>query len=539
MNTTAETRCHFLAGHKKMRSILSAAQMKARDTWTIEQLGVPSAVLMERAALAAADEVCRLLHEKDSQGRPRVLIAAGTGNNGGDGFACARILSLRGIDARLLPVGNPKRRTAETRRQAEICERLHIRTYDNDKLPELAQFDLLVDAIFGIGLCRDITGPCAELIEAMNASGKPIVAIDIPSGITAGTGAVCGCAVRAVSTVTMQAEKPGQLLYPGAVYTGKLITADIGVALTLPENCGSKYQDEADSGPKILSFEPADVRRLLPPRDPSGNKGSFGKVFLAAGSPGMAGAAFLSASAVLRLGAGMVRILTPEENRPVLQQLLPEAVLAVYRDRDEAMQKIEEGLAWCSAAAVGPGLGTGETARRIVERFLADRRELPLVIDADGLNLLAAKGADCAGLLSARAGGVFVTPHIVEMSRLTGLSPVEIKADLIGAARAFADASGAVCILKDARSVVAEPGGPIYINTSGNDGMATAGSGDVLTGILASLLAQGAEKTTAGGLAAYIHGLAGDAAAKSCGKAYMKASDIISGLRAVMEVEHI
>ena len=252
-----------------MKEILTDAQMKACDSYTIEQIGVPSAVLMERAAYAVSEEVIRFA---DKAGRPKITVICGSGNNGGDGYACARILSLKGYEAEIFEAGNLKHMTEETARQRGICQKLSIPFQDGD-MPDLKYTGVIVDALFGIGLARDVSGRYADIINAVNDSGAPVIAVDIASGISANTGKVCGCAVKADATVTMQRIKPGHILYPGTLYSGKLICADIGVVVP-----------ETGSGTQAYSLERDDLPRMLPKRDPSGNKGTFGKVLIVAGS---------------------------------------------------------------------------------------------------------------------------------------------------------------------------------------------------------------------------------------------------------------
>lgn len=505
-----------------MLQILTDDRMKACDAFTIEQIGVPSAVLMERAALAVSMEVQSFLKTECSGllrgSSPRILVVCGSGNNGGDGYACARILKLWGMDAVVLEAGNPEHMTEETRRQRRICMNVGVEFANPDQVG-FSDFHLIVDALFGIGLSKNVTGKYEALIQEINESKVPVISVDIPSGISAGTGAVCGTAVKAAVTVTMQCRKPGHLFYPGAFYTGKLVCADIGVIV--PE--------EGWDG-RMLAFEKNDLKDFIPGRDPSGNKGTFGKVLLVAGSFGMSGAAYLAAKAALRTGAGMVKILTDEANRVILQQLLPEALLSVYRSTEDAVHVLREALSWCDVCAAGPGLSVSETSYRLVRELLMGDGRIPLVLDADAINVL--KG-DTAILKQFR-GTAFITPHIVEMARLTGESREMIGKDPLRAAVQFTRDTGVSCILKDARTVTACTDGRVFINLSGNDGMAAAGSGDVLTGILAALIGRGAGMETAGALASYVHGLAGDAAAERLGRSFMTASDIIDGLRCVL-----
>ncbi len=551
-----------------MDRILRAEEMRAWDRFTMEEIGVPSAVLMERAALSAAELVIRHLNGSGTARGRKALIFAGPGNNGGDGFACARILFLRGFMAEVIETGNIGSMTEETRRQRDICLALGIRvrhflSMEREELVrEVLDAGILVDAILGTGLKRPVTGELKDLLDLMGR-GAGVAAIDIPSGISADTGEVLGSAVKADFTVTMQRAKPGLLLYPGAAYAGEVHVAEIGVV----EPDGSRTGISGPAGPgsgghgfggpdsgisgsvrpgPIYSLDADDLKVLLPARDPSGNKGTFGKVLVIAGTKGMAGASVLAAMAALRTGCGMVKVLTTEDNRLILQSTLPEAMVSTYitgRD-EEALAALYDGLTWCDAVLMGPGIGRGGTQRALLRELLA-RSAKTVVLDADALNLI----SEDRTLLKERAslpdrsdasekeGGypaVYITPHVGEMSRLTGLPISQIKGDLLGTAGRFAAEYRVNCILKDARSVSAAPDGTLYINTSGNSGMATAGSGDVLGGILASLLAQGIRPDMAAPAAALMHGLAGDAARKRSGERFMCAGDIVRALGDVL-----
>lgn len=496
-----------------MYQALMAAQMKECDTYMIEDIGIPSAVLMERASLAVAEDVLSYAdHKEIPAGKLRVLSVCGSGNNGGDGVAAARILYLKGITASLYLAGNPDHQSAEMTRQLEIASKIGIKAL---KSPDFSSYDVIIDAIFGIGLNREVGGSYRKLIEKINRSGSYIISVDIPSGISADSGRVLGIAVRADRTVTMQAVKRGLLLYPGASYAGLTVRADIGI-MTHDFPTAAYVPEEKD-----LS--------LLPQRDCSGNKGTFGKILVIAGSKNMSGASYFTSLAALRMGVGMVRILTPEENRCILQQMLPEAMLTTYSSETEAVSKIDGLLTWADVIACGPGLTTSVLAKNIVKTVLL-KSALPLVLDADGLNCLAGN----PDLLKGYRGTLIITPHIGEMSRLCGAQTERLKEDPTGYAKTFAHEYQLTCVLKDARTVTATPDGKVYINIYGNDGMATAGSGDVLTGIAAACLARGADPAKAGALAVLIHALAGDAAMKVKGRSGLLAQDLTDGIQQVL-----
>ncbi len=498
-----------------MLHVVSANEMRAMDANTIKNLKVPSAVLMERAALGIAEEV--LAAYKEHPGR--ILIVCGTGNNGGDGAALARILFIRGLAPEIYIVGNEARFSADMKAQMESCRILGITEVTD---PDMSAYAIIIDAMFGTGLAREVAGSPRVVIEKINDSKAFVVAADIPSGISADTGAVCGCAVKADVTVTMECAKIGQLLYPGALYTGRLVIAEIGIYDDVKLRESLPYT--------VFALTDSDIKTLLPVRDPAGNKGTFGKVLVIAGSKGMCGAALLAAEAALRSGAGMVKILTDEANRTIVQTALPEALLDTYKKKTDLPELIEKNLAWADAVAAGPGLGVSKRTGLIMETLL-EKCVLPLVIDADGLNVLG-KNPE---MLKKHEGSLFVTPHMGEMARLTGRTIADLKADPVAEALHFAKESGAQVLLKDARTVIADENGCIFINASGNAGMATAGSGDVLTGILAGLLSQGTDPKYAGALAAFIHGRAGDKAKELMGERSMAASDIIGSLHVILK----
>jgi NAD(P)H-hydrate epimerase len=499
-----------------MKTILSAQRMKECDTHMIRDIGVPSMVLMERAALCIADEAMKApvfsVRRKEDI---RVLSVCGSGNNGGDGAAAARILTLRGIHTDLYLLGNPEHRTPEMKMQLETDSRLCIRTV---RKPVWKNYDILIDALFGIGLNGSPKGESAAAVGQMAESGAFVISADIPSGISADDGAVLGCAVRADVTVTMQFMKRGLLLYPGAEYAGKIVTADIGI-MPVPRKGDMLAPDAEDL--KILSR-----------RNPAGNKATFGKVLVVAGRRNMAGAAFFAAMAAMRTGAGMVKVLTAEENRKIIQTKIPEAMLETYGNTPapencaEALAGLKKSLRWADAVACGPGIGTDAIAKAMTEEILKSS-SLPLVLDADALNCLEGD----LSLLKKYRGKCIVTPHPGEMSRLIGESTQDVIRDRLATALSFAKQTKTCCVLKDARTFTAGPDGTVYLNTTGNDGMATAGSGDVLTGITAAVLARGTEFVRAAALAVCLHGRAGDIAAEKKGKPGLMASDIIDGIR--------
>lgn len=500
-----------------MQSVLTANGMRVCDQYTIDKIGVPPEVLMERAACAIADKILAHISRtgKDPE-KTRVLAVCGPGNNGGDGIACARILFLKGLPADIVLVGKREKFSREMQLQIRIAENLKIPVLET---ADMRNYDCLIDAVFGIGLSRDIQPSSAayHAIRQMNESGAFIVSTDIPSGISADTGKVLGIAVRADVTVTMQYLKFGHVLYPGAEYTGCLEVADIGI-VPCPD-------DGEKSGRKALCLEKADLS-FIPKRPRDGHKGTFGRVLVVAGSGNMAGAAVFACRAAFRTGCGMVRLLTPEANRVIVQTALPEALLSTYRDAGEALSELKKALLWADVIACGPGLGQNDIAESLVKEILMTQ-EKPLVLDADGLNVL--KGH--TEWLKNYRGHLIITPHSGEMSRLMGLSAGAPGDSPVEAACRLSHENGISCLLKGAATIIAEPDGRIFINRSGSSGMATAGSGDVLTGIAAGLMALKCPANLTAALAAYIHGCAGEKAAEKTGEAGVMASDIIENIR--------
>lgn len=503
-----------------MEYIVSPEEMKQSDTNTIEYYGIPSAVLMERAALQIAAYI------KEQWGKAaEILVVAGTGNNGGDGLAAGRILALLGFKVTFVLVGEIAACSEETKRQLQICNNYHYKIMG--KIPS-GEYDIIVDAIFGIGLNRIIEGKYYEVIERINRFSCVKLAVDIPSGIHAGNGRILGICVEADVTITFGFKKIGQLLYPGAKYCGRLLCRDIGITM----------ESFVGESPLIYSYQAEDIKQL-PKRNPAGNKGSFGKILLVAGSINMSGACALSGLSAYRAGAGLVRIFTPQGNREIIQKMLPEAILTTYEKERLETKVLKEAMMWADCIAVGPGLGTSETAGKILQVILEEIKK-PLIIDADGLNLLAEDDNLMRSIkekTSLEKQNIIMTPHLGEFSRLSKRPIEELEQDKIASAMAFAEEYGVNLVCKDARTICCAGGNcaaKVYLNQSGNDGMATAGSGDVLTGIIAGLLSQGMDGHEAAVLGVYIHGLAGDRALITSNRYSLLASDIIEQLKYVM-----
>lgn len=494
-----------------MKYLVTSQEMKRYDSNTIERIGIPGMVLMERAALAAFEQIQQYFGQNENA-RKTVLILVGTGNNGGDGLALARLLAQDGYEVCVECAGDEAKASQQWKSQLDIlknslCETVAGITGRNVQDKE---YTVWVDALFGIGLTREITGKYAEAVERFNAGRGLKVALDIPSGLDADSGKIWGCAVRADVTVTFGFCKRGLVLYPGCEYAGKVITAPIGIA----------EQSFFGELPGMFCLDEP-LNRVLPLRKPEGNKGTFGKVLLIAGSINMAGAAILAAKAAYRAGAGMVKVITPAENRIILQETVPEALLGTE-------ENLEESLQWADVAAVGPGMGMDEKALACLKKVIWDSK-IPLLIDADGLNLLAEEW-ELQAMLAAQERELILTPHMGEFARLTGKTVAELKErpDFYG--RELAARLGAVVAVKDARTFVCAQHKAVCVNIVGNSGMATAGSGDVLAGIAAGLLAQGMSAYEAACVGVYVHALAGDRAAKENGEHGLMAGDILNGI---------
>lgn len=500
-----------------MRYITDETEMKLIDKYTIEEIGIPSMVLMERAALAVAEEVSQRMSAL------RVLCVCGCGNNGGDGLAAARILSGMGSRVELYILGDQDKAGGEWKLQKKITDSLGISVVNS---PRFEEYTVIIDALFGIGLSRPLEGIYREFAEAVNASGIPVAAVDIPSGIDASGGRVLGAAVRAAVTISFGCEKLGCILYPGAEYAGRVILRDIG------------FPSQAVNWvcPKFFTYGTEDLRRL-PGRVPYSNKGTYGKVLMVTGQKDMAGAAWLSGEAAYRMGTGLVRLLAPEANRQILQSLLPEAVLTVY-EGEEDEKALLEAFNWADVIGAGSGLGMGKRGISIMRKlseYASLHPEKPVVLDADGINVLSLYPE----LIGGFQGHTVITPHLGEMAGFLKKEIAWLQNNLAAAANSAAKEHSLICVLKDARTVVCgkEAGG--YVNTTGNSGMAVGGSGDVLAGIICGCLSMGLSLKEAACMGVYLHGLAGDRMKAEMGERPMLARDLLTGLKEVLkEIEH-
>lgn len=507
--------------------VLTAAAMQELDRRTIADAGIPGAVLMENAGRGVADTVVQRYPELFPG---PVLILCGRGNNGGDGFVIARHLHTAGWSVQLILLAERGALSGDAgimlgmfeQSGGVVSEAADVTTLA-DALAEAAGCRLCIDALLGTGFARSPEGVLAAAIDWLNRQPVPVVAVDLPSGVDASTGGIPGVAVQAALTVTFAFPKVGLVSYPGAGYAGEVVTVPIGIPAAV----------SASAADDLLLVDAGEARSLLPPRPADGHKGTFGHLLVMAGSLGKSGAAVMAAEAGLRAGAGLVTLACPAGMQQVAAAHLIEVMTAPLAEVDGvvSLQAMEELLALSvgkQAVAIGPGLGTTGEAGALVRRFLKETA-LPVVVDADGLNAL---DGHHEVLAQRRNRLTVLTPHPGEMARLSGRSVTEIQNDRIGAAREFATAHGVVLVLKGARTVTAFPDGRVRINGSGHAGMASGGMGDVLTGLLGGLLAQGMEAGAAAALGVYLHGLAGDRLRQHYGDAGLLATDLLRELPA-------
>ena len=484
-------------------------QMRRADLYTIEEIGVPSMVLMERAAL----EVVRCMEEEQLNFR-KVLVICGSGNNGGDGYAIARLLHSKGHDVTIFFAGNSQKRSEENAQQAKIAAHYEIPVITNLGTEE---YSVIIDALFGTGLKREVTGHYREVLCSVNQMAGKKVAVDLPSGIHDTTGARMGIAFCADLTVAIAFPKRGLFLQEGNVCAGKILTGDIGIS-----------SETFSEGTVTFGYEKQDLFLGFPKRKKNSHKGSYGKVLMIAGSKGMSGAAYLSAKAAYAVGAGLVQIYTHEENRVILQQLLPEAIITTYDTFDS--EQLEKLIQWADLIGIGCGLGKSDTAERVMQ-YTLKRALVPCVVDADGINILS-KHMEWIEETNAL---IVLTPHMKEMSRMLQCSVKELIEQRMEKLHAFVERYKVVCVLKDARTLVAKEHQNTYLNLSGNAAMAKAGSGDVLAGVIVGILAQQCEPYTSACLGVFLHGLAGDMARDKKGAYSVLASDLVAEISSVLK----
>lgn len=489
-------------------------EMQEIDRRTIEERGIPGILLMERAAISILDEI-NSRKKTILPAQSECLVVVEGGNNGGDGLALARLLAQQGDQVDVCYINGISRVSENFAYQLEIVRKMGIKV--TDVIPK-KEYDVIVDGIFGVGLKRDVAGIWKDTIDQMNNIPGFKVAIDLPSGVDATTGQILGTAFEADMTVTFGLNKRGLVLHPGCDVAGFVQVRDIGFA----------EREIEFVAPAAFTYDISDLTRI-PKRCDNSNKGTYGKVAVIAGSRDMSGAAVFAAEAVYRTGAGLVKVYTHRDNRTVIGTRVPEAVLMTYTDDQEAMKCASDAVSWADVILIGPGIGRSQESEKML-RYVICEAEQPLVIDADALNIIAGN----RGLLLGHRAEVIVTPHMGEMARLTGISIPEIKKNILKVCKDFAMEYNVIDVLKDARTCVSR-GDDIYINTSGNNGMSTAGAGDVLTGVIAGFIATGLSPYDAAKLGVFVHGLAGDVAAEHMGKNGMIARDIVDAIPQVIK----
>ena len=504
--------------------VLNSAQMREADRRTIDDIGIPSLVLMENAgrqAVAAMEAMYGDLLER------QVAVLCGRGNNGGDGFVVARTLAQRGVDVSVFLLGRVADVRGDARINLEILGRLGLTVLEvadsqawELHFSELSDCTLIVDAIFGTGLNAPVSGLIQSVIADVNASGIPIVSIDLPSGLSADSPEPIGDSIEAGVTVTVAAPKLPLVLPPGEMRAGDIVIADIGIPTGVIDSV---------EGPRVELLTRASMRELVAPRTHDSHKGDYGRVLVVAGSRGKTGAAHLAGVGALRSGAGLVTVATPASCQAVIAAMAPEYMTEGLEETDEGLDidGVEQVLDLArDVVALGPGIGQAAATREFIRR-LVDRATMPLVIDADGLN---AFSGDPDRLAGREGRDVIITPHPGEMGRLIGMSTDEVQSSRLEIARNFALAHHVYVVLKGHRTIIATPDDKTFINPTGNPGMATGGTGDVLTGMIAGWLAQLLDAEAACKLAVYLHGLAGDLAEADEGEVSMTAMDVAGHL---------
>jgi len=494
--------------------VVKSEEMVKIDNLTIEKYGIPSLVLMERASLSVSNHVLKECPDS-------LIILAGPGNNGGDGVAVGRILSDKIGDIKIFQIFPDEKLSSECKTQIEIAKKFKLsilKRYPTKR--ELQETGLIIDALFGTGLKRNIEGELADFIKLLNSFNKNVIAIDIPSGISSDSGEVLGEAIKAKKTITFGLPKMGHILYPGKDYVGELIVEDIGFPKELTES------EELRVNLITRGF----ARRIIPERPAYSHKGKYGHVLIIAGSVGKTGAALMTAKSALRTGSGLVTLAIPAALKVVFQSNVLEEMILPLPCNTKTLSKeaTEQIISFINekadSVAFGPGVGINEDTEEILKNLLMNC-SVPIVIDADGITLLSKKKE----ILREAKAKTVITPHPGEMSRLIGISIRDIEKQRIDIAMDIAKELNTVVVLKGVPTVISD-GEQVFVNTTGNPGMATGGSGDVLTGMISSLIGQGMDVFYASVLGVYLHGLSGDIGALKKGYHGLIARDIIENI---------
>ena len=511
--------------------VATAEQMQELDRKAIETYRIPGIVLMENAGRGAAEVITSAFPDLLKR---KVAIIAGKGNNGGDGFVIGRYFLNRGIPVKAFLLADPK----VLRGDAEIAFQIFLRmkgevipipsSKDYQKVKrDLEKFDLLIDSIFGTGLDAEVRGYYREVIDHLNTLQKPIVAVDIPSGLDANTGRPLGTAIRASLTVTFGLPKVGQLISPGTDYVGTMKIIDIGIPRKLVEE--EKFQ--------TYLLEGEDVRKWLStPRKPDTHKGDYGHLLVIAGSVGKTGAAAMACEAALRMGAGLVTLAIPKSLNGIMEMKLTEVMTEPLPETPKqtiSLRAFNSILRLCEnkkALIVGPGIGTFKETQSLILKLIKTL-DLPIVLDADGLTALATQPK----VIPATNRSLILTPHPGEMARLVGSTAKEIQENRIGISRKFSQSQHVHLVLKGHRTLVASPKGEVFINPTGNPGMASGGTGDVLAGMIGGLICQGLGILPSLQISVYLHGLAGDEVAREKGEKSLVATDLIQKIPSLLQ----
>ena len=510
--------------------LVTGEEMKRLDQETIQNYFLPGMVLMEQAALRIVELVSFKLNNQVMN--KRILVFAGKGNNGGDGFAAARLLDQAGAGVSVFMICRPEELAGDALTNYRAFQRLGGKIYLLQKEADLQRValalintDLIIDALYGTGFKGNVGGLTADLLKMLNETNIPIIAVDLPSGLDVNTGQPGEIAIKADATVTFGLPKIGLLLEPGASFAGELWLGDISLPNQLIEKANFKTQ--------LITAQAC--QKLLPLRPIIGHKGTFGHVFVVGGSEGMTGAIYLASEAALRTGAGLVTAGIPRSLNSILEVKTTEVMTRPLPETEamsiglEALEPILSSQNNIDAYLFGPGMSQHSSTGSLL-RAVLDRLEKPTVLDADALNLL--RGEKLKELFRSVKSPLVITPHPGEMAGLLGINAGEVQADRIQTAKKAARDWQVVVVLKGAKTLVADPQGNLYVNPSGNSGLATGGSGDVLGGMIASLLGQGLKATEASVLAVYLHGLAGDLGAEKKGQFSLTAGDLLDFLPA-------
>lgn len=511
--------------------LMDARTVRSIDRAAIRRYGIKGLVLMENAGRGVAEAVKRELASSGGA-RKRVVIIAGKGNNGGDGFVAARHLKNSGIDSTVVSLARVDSLKGDALVNARAWVKMGGEVVVARGLADLKRrsslfthSSLIVDAIFGTGLTKPVEGRYSGVIDLINSLGKKVVSVDVPSGIDATTGAVLGTAVRADVTVTMAAPKLGLYLYPGREHSGRIEVADIGCPKELIEDPGIRWE--------LSTAE--HLKKILRPRGAASHKGSHGHLLVAAGSPGMTGAAYMAGMGALRAGAGLVTVGVPESLRAALDRKTVEVMtLALPEGPDKTLveasfERLKEALKGKTALVIGPGFVPSEEARALVEMVVREIK-IPLLVDGGALSALAGR----ASVLKRSKAPVVITPHPGEAARLLGVTPADVQADRIASAERLVRATGATVVLKGASTVVASHG-RVFVNPTGNPALSTAGTGDVLAGMIGGFLAQGYGALDSAVSVVYLHGLAADIISERGKGRGMVASDLLGAVPAAFE----